>query len=63
MARRPPMAENGDVAGGEADQPNTTVAPNGAVTVVWKTASPLRVVHGQDFFLQTATTRAPAPAP
>jgi hypothetical protein len=49
--------------GGEADQPNTTVAPNGAVTVVWKTASAMRVVHGQDFFLQTATTRAPAPAP
>lgn len=48
---------------GEADQPNTTVAPNGAVTVVWKTASPLRVVHGQDFFLQSATTRVPAPAP
>jgi hypothetical protein len=42
---------------GEADQPNTTVAPNGAVTVVWKLSSPVRVVHGQDFFLQTSTTR------
>ena len=46
-------------AGGEADQPNTTVAPNGQVTVVWKMASPIRVVHQQDFFLQTAFTRFP----
>ncbi len=46
-------------AGGEADQPNTTVAPNGQVTVVWKMASPIRVVHDHDFFLQTAFTRFP----
>lgn len=43
-------------ARGEADQPNTTVAPNGAVTVVWKLSSPIRVVPEQDFFLQSATT-------
>jgi hypothetical protein len=42
---------------GEADQPNATVAPNGAVTVVWKMSSPVRVIHGQDFFLQSSTTR------
>jgi hypothetical protein len=48
---------------GEADQPNTTVAPNGAVTVVWKLSSPIRVVRDQDFFLQTARTRATIPAP
>ncbi len=49
-------------ARGEADQPNTTVAPDGAVTVVWKLSSPIRVIRDQDFFLQTARTRATVPA-